>query len=690
MHGQISPLHTLWSVSLSILLTLPSVAFAENGDCGIPHTFGSKPRTSDCLFILRAGVGSEECLGCTCDTNGNGSVAASDAQVCLRGAVGQIVPFLCPACTASGGCPASLSWSSEASFGEPCSSNSDCGGAVCDVVGTHRCTSASRVDLGWTGAGHGTDLGDGSSLKLQLSCEATDAPCGSCAVTGVDTTGGGCRCSNNPHAHCDEPFELDENDCPACEAGAFVGDACTNNADCTAGTCTRRCSDTLAPCENPADCATGTCEVATQCSNGKPCTFETDCVGTCTVSSQCLCYEGAPTPMIAGVTSVCVVQRLTGEVTGTVDVDSGAASIDEPLQLLVHVGISDRQPCPVCGGVCSNDAETLCIFDSDCASGGTCETDDVPRDGVRQGFCVGGRNEGEPCDVEATNNVFPAGTGGDGGGGTSLDCMPKSTAVVSGPGQTLGVHFATDGNTLVPALSCGGDHDDLSCPCLVCSSNPGRACSSNADCASEAGACALAPEASCDTNADCEAINVGTCLGSKTCSAAPSISCNNDNDCIAVSAGACEPSTCSSAGDADFPLPNQCDDGLCSDAGNGQGLCATGPDDTFCDDVLQGDGSPAVACTNNTDCETKSEGGTCSLVERRRCFAGAIEAVGAAHPRHPVLASAFCLAPTTFDLVNKDYGLPGPVRWQKQATQRSFCATAPAKLYRPGTGNCPD
>src|SRR5690349_4963137 len=126
MHGQISPLLTLWSVSLSILLASAPLVRAENGDCGIPHTFGAKPKSSDCLFILRAGVQSEECLACTCDTNGNGSVAASDAQLCLRGAVGQIVQFQCPACTASGGCPAIVAWSAEASFGAPCSSNADC------------------------------------------------------------------------------------------------------------------------------------------------------------------------------------------------------------------------------------------------------------------------------------------------------------------------------------------------------------------------------------------------------------------------------------------------------------------------------------------------------------------------------------------------------------------------------------
>jgi hypothetical protein len=691
MHGQISPLHALWSVLVSILLAFPVAARAGNGDCGIPHTSGDKPLTSDCLFILRASVESEDCLACVCDTSGNGSIAASDAQLCLRGAVGQAVEFLCPECTASGGCPATVSWVAESSFGDPCSNNSDCGGAVCDVAGTGRCTASSTIDLGWTGAGHAGDLSSGSTLTVNVDCTATEAPCGECEIQGVDMSSGACRCANDTQKHCDEGFEQDENDCPACEAGAFVGDACATNADCTAGACTRRCSNDLSPCENPGDCTNGaTCDDQAECSNGDPCTVESDCVGTCTSSSQCRCFEGPPIPLIAGNVSICVLPRLTADITGTVDVDSGAASITEPLQLLVHLGTDDAAPCPVCGGSCSNDAGQGCVFDSDCESGGTCEHDDVARDGVRQGTCIGGDNDGDACDVEAFNSIFPASSGDQTGGGTSLDCMPLSSTIGTGPAQTLSVTLATDGDTLAQALPCDGDESGLLCACLVCDTNPAVACASNADCAGQAGSCSLSAEITCETNTDCTGVDGGDCLESDRCENAPAVECTNDNDCDVVSVGSCTPAECTSDGDAGFPQPNDCTDGLCSDAGDGTLLCTAGPDDLFCDDVLQGDGTGAIACTDNNDCVANSEGGTCSIAERRRCFDSTIVAEGDADSRHPVLGSAFCLGATPVEQINDAFGLPGPVRLVRQSTLQSFCETAPAQVYKPGTGNCPD
>jgi hypothetical protein len=111
---------------------------------------------------------------------------------------------------------------------------------------------------------------------------------------------------------------------------------------------------------------------------------------------------------------------------------------------------------------------------------------------------------------------------------------------------------------------------------------------------------------------------------------------------------------------------------------------------SFCDDVLQGDGSGLVPCTNNNDCIVLSEGGTCTLLERRACFGGSIVADGDADPRHPILATAFCMGATPVEQVNEDFGLPGPLRLVRQSTMRAFCETEPTKVYKPGTGNCPD
>jgi hypothetical protein len=54
---------------------------------------------SDALFILGAAVGIQTCELCVCDADGSGGVAATDALVTLRAAVGQPVSLDCPPCT---------------------------------------------------------------------------------------------------------------------------------------------------------------------------------------------------------------------------------------------------------------------------------------------------------------------------------------------------------------------------------------------------------------------------------------------------------------------------------------------------------------------------------------------------------------------------------------------------------------
>lgn len=54
---------------------------------------------SDALFILGAAVGIQTCELCVCDADGSGGVAATDALVTLRAAVGQPVALQCPPCT---------------------------------------------------------------------------------------------------------------------------------------------------------------------------------------------------------------------------------------------------------------------------------------------------------------------------------------------------------------------------------------------------------------------------------------------------------------------------------------------------------------------------------------------------------------------------------------------------------------
>ncbi len=46
-----------------------------------------------------------------------------------------------------------------------------------------------------------------------------------------------CRCRNDNRTVCDEPFEIDTDDCPvaACIGGGFASEPCTDDGDCLAG-----------------------------------------------------------------------------------------------------------------------------------------------------------------------------------------------------------------------------------------------------------------------------------------------------------------------------------------------------------------------------------------------------------------------------------------------------------------------
>jgi hypothetical protein len=79
----------------AIVLLAPSGARAALGDCGQPVSTGASPTASDCLYVLMAGVGSATC-DCVCDTDGSGSIVASDALRCLKIVVGQPFDLDCP------------------------------------------------------------------------------------------------------------------------------------------------------------------------------------------------------------------------------------------------------------------------------------------------------------------------------------------------------------------------------------------------------------------------------------------------------------------------------------------------------------------------------------------------------------------------------------------------------------------
>ncbi len=130
------------------------------------------------------------------------------------------------------------------------------------------------------------------------------------------------------------------------------------------------------------------------------CTADGDCGG----SGPCRFFFGSPLPLTAGGISTCVVNEVTGGVSGTANVETGTFSTGVNLTSSVFTQVELSRPCP------------------------TCEGDPTPNDGVAGGTCNGGLNDGASCDINGSSPV-PA------FGDTSLDCAPgvAGTGIASLP-----------------------------------------------------------------------------------------------------------------------------------------------------------------------------------------------------------------------------------------------------------------
>ena len=457
--------------------------------------------------------------------------------------------------------------------GVSCTDDNDCAVGTCRVdIG--RCVTVSELDTGWTGIAHDADIIDQAVTVADLWCTGPAPTCGECTIEGVNPEARNCRCANDNRKICDQPFAADANDCE--------GDVCN-------------------------------------------------------------CYFGVPLPLSSGNTPACVVNRFRQDISGTVNVDTGAGETSVRLASVVYLGITTIEPCPSCGGTCTAPVATAglpCAIDLDCdvelgdGSGVCGNYDPVPDDGIRQGTCRNGINNGQSCDAGARHESFPA----PGGASHSLDCFPDTGKNVSGTGLRIDLDQGTSTKTLsVGGVPCGLlPYVQETCACGECSGNTSLACSSDADCA-------------------------------------------------AASAG-----TCRTVGQEG--RPDQCSgNGVCNDIGGGEGLCDQGPVDSYCDGILRIDGTGFLACLAQADCDAFPGGlaGNCSLTKGRECFLDTIVAVGQADPIAPVGAAAFCIAKTSNTGINKVAGLPGPGRVVNQGTVMHFCASNPAVIYVPGVGGCP-
>ena len=174
-------------------------------------------------------------------------------------------------------------------------------------------------------------------------------------------------------------------------------------------------------------------------------------------SQQCNCMFGPPLAISSGGTPVCVVNRFAQEFTGGTSV-VGSYDVATRTRAVVHLGISQTQPCPTCNG------------------------DATLNDNVKGGTCDGGQRTGLNCDSNANHPDF---------GPTSFDCLPASGANVTGAGLNLALRF-TDGTVSLTAAVGGANCASGTCHCSHCTLDSQVGCSVDADCAAVgAGTCGV-------------------------------------------------------------------------------------------------------------------------------------------------------------------------------------------------------
>jgi hypothetical protein len=456
-----------------------SHANAALGECSQPLTEGAIPVATDCLFILNAAVGLQSCSrACICDPSGDDTITAVDALTCLAVVVGAEVGLACP-------CDSSTTTTTTSTTTTTTIAPS---GPDCPVV---------VEDTYYAGAG---------------------APC----VTNADCAVG--RCDADATGRCVTPTRVDlgwagimhlqdhlegyEVDLKvACGSGpAPCGTCRIEGIRPTPSNC--RCAgDNAVPCDEP---------------------FQADlddCGG-----QDCDCYLGPPVPHSAGNTPSCMIHRLASDLSGAVNVDTGARALSIDARWVRYLGENLVMPCPFCTG------------------------DVLANDGVRDGTCVRSADAGDACDVHALSYSFPA----PGGDGHSLDCFPRPGTNVSGFGLKTRMRQATGEDSLGSNVECGfPPFVTTLCHCGLCSEDQSEPCTADSDC--DSGTCEMdgagAPLPNqCSGDAVCEDIveGRGTCAegpidhlcdGIVRADGGGFIGCLSNLDCepgtIGIDAGSC-------------------------------------------------------------------------------------------------------------------------------------------------------
>jgi hypothetical protein len=309
--------------------------------------------------------------------------------------------------------------------GGTCSGGPNDGNACLNDV--HCPDTATSLSVGWTGLAHGIEIPDNYLTSVSIDCPGT-------------------------YHICEDSL---------CQGGPNDGNACTDDLDCSdCGDCT--ITGIAQSAANDQFQFFTRCEAKPwiECSNPLG-TDPTACGG---ASPNCAYFLGGYLAGSAGGTPTCSRNKLFDDVSGTANLEAGQANLDMELRAVVHLGLGQAQPCPICVG------------------------DTTPQDGIRDGVCQGGANDpGAPpqpgsdgsCDVHAFDTTY---------GPTSHDCPPVSTANISGTGLVVPLDLTTGSDSLSADIACipAGPSN---CFSAVCSLAPTKGCFTSADCLGGEGTC---------------------------------------------------------------------------------------------------------------------------------------------------------------------------------------------------------
>jgi len=605
------------AAALAAVLTLPpTTSHAALGDCSQPTSTGDNPTATDCLVLLQIAVQQTTCEAfgfpaCqTCDVDSSGSVVATDALICLNKATQQPIQLNCTCTSTTVSTTTSTSITTTTTMVPP--TNPQCSRAA------FISKPGGRLDAGWNGLGHDAEVVAGAQILIDnlKTCSNNDAEC----RTDLDCSGG---------ATCDLNCACD-----------VEGSIC----NLTGPSGVSRCTRSLIECDDDGDC---------------------------TAAETCQKFFGPPLPLSAGGVPTCVTTYFQENLTGTADPSTGEGTGSSFLRSVVHLGIVDSKPCPVCGAPDDN-PQLGDVF--------TCDGPGSP-------------NHGDPCTVRAISEEF---------GGVAFECPPAPANNVSGVGLAIIFKEVTTGTVEEQAL--------LPCAPPLNAQHPDTG-----------GGICLDDFSACDTNADClrctndlsACSNDGDCSGGASCAAAPDQPipcgiychcgyCDDDVDQPCFSDGDCEaPATCEPGTGSDpggtGPLQqlqsNGCNNFLCGEQDENE-CCSTGDGcinaNTFGETSLTGECSLATfrLCTQDSECQVTGSG-VCNL-SRRSCFPEKLEATGTPDPLHtacmndpdtlctsnadcgagdmcvdisqPTSVGLFCVPPTASDSINAAGGIPGPGR----------------------------